>query len=83
MIFTGQSAIDYLASKVHESDPGSSSHWQKYHSAFNFTGDGFKGLEGFGGCQPIPVGLRSLAHQLLQFRFRKMGKSFPSFNRFD
>ena len=83
MIYSGQSAIDYLVSKVYESDPGSSSHWQKYHSDFNFTGDGFKGLEGFGGCSPIPVGLRSLAHQLLQFRFRKMGKSFPSFNRFD
>ena len=83
MINTGQSAIYYLASKVYESDPGSSSHWQKYHSHFEFTGDGFKGLEGFGGCSPSPVGLRSLAHQLLQFRFRKMGKSFPSFNRVD
>jgi hypothetical protein len=83
MIYTGLSAIDYLASKVHKIDAGCSSHWAKYHRDFYFTGDGFKGLEGFGGCQPIPVGLRSLAHQLLQFRFRRMGKSFPSFNYVD
>ena len=28
MIYTGQSAIDYLATKINETDPVASSHWQ-------------------------------------------------------
>ena len=83
MTYTGQSAIDYLSSKIHESDPGCSSHWQQYHSSFEFTGKEFEGLEGFGGLSPALSGLKSLAHQILQVRFRNMGKCFPSFKSVD
>ena len=54
MIYTGQSAIDYLATKINETDPSASSHWQNFHSTFTYTGDGFTGLDGFGGCRPPP-----------------------------
>jgi len=83
MIYTGQSAFDYLSNNINENDPGSSSHWLNYHSTFEFKNDGFKGLEGFGGNLPLQVGLRSLAHQFLQLRFRKMGMIFPSFTSVD
>ena len=79
MIYTGQSAIDYLSTKIHESDPGSSSHWQKYHSAFNFTGDGFKGLEGFGGCSSSPRWVKIISAPIVAVQVSKNGKELPIF----
>jgi len=75
---SGQAAIDYLATEVVKTDSATSSHWQKYHSSFRFTGSGFEGLHGFGGYRR-PRGLvLSAAERLLQARFRKMGGAkFP------
>ncbi len=70
---SGQSAIDFLAKGVEQHDPAESSHWNKYHSTFHFTGNGFKGLQGFGGWRK-PRGM--IFHQVerfLQSRFRIMG----------
>jgi hypothetical protein len=48
-MYTGSAAIDFLVDGLNEKDPGESSHWLKYHSSFQYTGDGFQGLQGFGG----------------------------------
>jgi len=80
MIYTGDSAIDFLATRVVEDDPAASSHWKKYHSGFAFTGDGFSGLQGFGGLsEPTPA--RNAWHWLMQVPFRRMGAGFAEFSR--
>ena len=73
MIHSGKAAIDYLATEAGKTDREASSHWQKYHSSFRFTGSGFEGLQGFGGYRkPRGIAL-SAAERLFQLRFRKMG----------
>ena len=75
---SGQAAIDYLATEVGKTDSATSSHWQKYHSSFRFTGSGFEGLQGFGGYRKPRGKILSAAERLLQSRFRKMGGAkFP------
>lgn len=83
MIYPGRAAIDYLAAEVSKNDVGESFHWRKYHSAFRFTGDGFQGLQGFGGSEKPYRGLRLGLHRLLQRRFRRMGAEFPQFTAID
>lgn len=83
MIYTGQAAFDYLADEVNKEDSGESSYWRKYHSAFRFTGEGFDGLQGFGGNEKPYHGLRLAIHTLLQSKFRRMGKEFPDFRLID
>ena len=78
MIYTGQSAIDHLATKINETDPAASSHWQKYHSHFEFTGDGFKGLEGFGGYNP-PRRVKIISAPIVAVQVSKNGKELPIF----
>ena len=82
-MYSGQAAIDYLATEVSKNDPGESSHWRKYHSAFKFTGSGFEGLQGFGGIQQPYSGPRLWLHLLLQRPFRRMGITFPKFKLID
>jgi len=73
-MFSGKAAIDFLATEVSKIDPGESSHWKKYHSSFQFTGDGFKGLQGFGGWRkPRGIVLKAV-ETFLQSRFRRMGE---------
>lgn len=82
-MYSGQSAIDHLVTEVSKEDSGESSHWRKYHSLFKFTGDGFEGLQGFGGGEKPYRWLRSGVHCLLQRRFRRMGGEFPQFKSID
>lgn len=82
MIYSGQAAIDYLATEANKNDPGESSHWRKYHSAFRFAGDGFEGLQGFGGSGKPYRGLRWGLSRLLQRRFRRMAE-LPQFTAID
>ena len=42
MIYKGFAAVDYLSTQLFEEDPGESSHWRKYHSAFEFSADGIR-----------------------------------------
>jgi hypothetical protein len=83
MIYSGQAVIDYLASEVTKEDPGESSHWRKFHSTFRFKGDGFEGLQGFGGCAKPYRGLRYMGHRFLQRRYRLIGSEFPEFDKID
>ncbi len=83
MMLVGQDAIDYLAVESQKADPGASSHWQKYHSNFKFTGDNFFGLQGFGGLAKPPTGLRLWLTLFLQKKFRKFGKDFSEFKIID
>ena len=78
-MYTGEAAIDHLATEVSKEDSGESSHWRKYHSSFHFTGSGFEGLQGFGGGEKSCRGLRSLVHRLFQRKYRRMGIQFPQF----
>ena len=82
-MYSGQAAIDYLATEISKNDPGESSHWRKYHSAFKFTGSGFEGFQGFGGSQQPYSGPRLWIHLLLQRPFRRMGVTFPKFKLID
>ena len=82
-MYSGQAAIDYLASEAIINDPSASSHWRKYHSEFKFNGQEFTGLRGFGGRAKQPTGLRLWFHQLLQRRFRHFGDLYPTFNAID
>jgi len=83
LIYPGQAAIDYLSTEVGNADLGESSHWRKLHSSFQFTGDGFKGIQGFGGHARPYQGLRWAIVHLLQNRFRKMGAGFAEFSAID
>lgn len=82
-MFSGQAAIDYLATEAIKDDPSASSHWQKYHSEFKFDGQGFVGLQGFGGRTKRPTGLRAYLLLLLQKRFRNFGVSYDKFHAID
>jgi putative sugar O-methyltransferase len=82
-MLTGHAAIDYLAAEAMKDDPSASSHWQKYHSEFKFTGQEFHGLKGFGGRAKRLPGPRLWFSRFLQRRFRYFGNSFSKFNKFD
>lgn len=79
MIYFGSDAISFLSNEQIKDDPGSSSHWNKFHSDFEFTGNSFKGLKGFGGSSKPHSGLKYLMSQFLQEKFRRMGKLNKSF----
>ncbi len=79
MIHHGVDTISFLSQEIIKDDPGSSSHWNKFHSDFEFTGSGFKGLKGFGGSSKPYTGLKYLMSQVLQEKFRMMGKLNKSF----
>jgi hypothetical protein len=83
MMYSGQAAIDFLATEIRKEDSGSSSHWQNYHSEFRFLGNGFEGLRGFGGYDKPYRGLHLLVFRLLQRPFRRMGAAFQKFNAID
>ena len=75
-MLSGLAAINYLVDSVDEVDFAASSHWQKYHSKFKFAGNGFEGLQGFGGYGKSST-LFSFLENYLQTPYRKMGgKSF-------
>jgi putative sugar O-methyltransferase len=82
-MFSGQTAIDYLAEQALRFDTSASSHWRKYHSEFKFTGQAFSGLQGFGGLAKQPTGLRLWFMTLLQRRFRHFGNVYTKFNTID
>ncbi len=84
MSYSGQAAIDFLASQVRSVDPGESSHWRLFHRDFSVGADGrFSGLDGFGGCTPPYRGLRALVHRVLQQKFRRLGRIYHGFDRLD
>lgn len=83
MIYSGSSAIDYLATQLDKNDSEESSHWRMYHSKFKFHGNGFKGLQGFGGNPKPYRGLRFLLHKGFQHRIRLLGYKFPGFKNID
>lgn len=79
----GNASIDYLAAEAKLADTGSSSHWRHYHSSFEFRGDGFDGLQGFGGSARPYKGLRGVVHNRFLRRYRAMGSPFSAFGAFD
>ena len=85
MIYTGESALDFLAGQLNDRDPSSSSYWNEVHSTFKFTGSGFEGLVGIGGTRGKYSGILKLARLIFQFPFRMIGyKNFNnSFAKFD
>jgi len=84
MIHRGGEAIAYLADAVASGkDPGASSHWQRFHSTFRFQGNGFEGLQGFGGSGRPYRGVRRVTHRLLQRPYRRMGAKFDDFPMID
>jgi putative sugar O-methyltransferase len=82
-MLVGQDAINYLAVESQKEDPGASSHWQKYHSKFEFNGVKFLGLQGFGGAAKPLIGLRLWLTLFLQKKFRGIGKNFSEFEVID
>lgn len=74
MMYSGQAAIDYLINEVGKTDVAESSHWQKYHSLFKVTSEGFEGLQGFGGRAKRRIKILRVVEKFLQSRFRKMGR---------
>lgn len=83
MIYSGQSAIDYLAEQIQETDDSAaSSHWRKYHSEFVYTGEGFNGLQGFGGLSKSNF-FRRFFHRIFQRKFRRLGFKLTSFSEID
>ena len=64
----GHDAIDYLASKIKQVDLKFSSHWNHFHSKFDYHDGKFSGVEGFGSKRLAFSGLRGLArHHLVKF----------------
>ena len=83
MILKGESIFNYLNNQIQFDDPSESSHWKLYHSSFKFTGTGFEGLAGFGGCDPEYKGLKNIIVNILQFPFRAIGRKYSSFGKLD
>ena len=83
VVYSGQNAIDYLVDRADAPNPGMSSHWRKYHSSFRFTGNGFKGLQGFGGSRPPSRGVRLIFERYLQRKFRRIGDQWSGFVEID
>lgn len=84
MSYSGQAAIDFLASQIRRDDPGESSHWRFYHKDFEVKEDGtFTGLSGFGGCAPPYRGVRSFVHRALQRKYRRIANAYSEFDRLD
>ena len=79
----GQAAISWLADHLDEEDAGASAHWRDEHKSFRYEDGKFSGLRGFGHHAPPARGLRRLAHQCLQKRFRNMGRPFRRFDELD
>jgi putative sugar O-methyltransferase len=79
MVLNSSDIFTFLSEEIKKNDPGSSSHWNKFHSDFEFTGEGFKGLKGFGGTSKPYTGLQYLMSQVLQEKFRRIGKLNKSF----
>ncbi|MDP7239575.1 MAG: hypothetical protein QGI34_22925, partial [Candidatus Latescibacteria bacterium] len=73
----------YLASKIKQDDPKSSSHWNHYHSKFDYKDGKFSGIEGFGSNRQTFSGLRGLANNLHQIPYRTMGRKFSNFEKID
>jgi len=82
VVYHGKQAITFLASQIDNVDVKASSHWRKYHSNFKFNGETFDGLEGFGGNKKRNL-IDNAIHRILQRRFRRQGKKYPSFARID
>ena len=82
-MLSGQAAIDYLGVESVKDDHSYSSHWQKYHSDFKFTGHGFEGLQGFGGNGKQLTDLRFWLSRFLQRRFRHFGDAHAKFDTID
>jgi hypothetical protein len=78
MMLAGDAAIDHLARQAAGQDSAASSHWRKYHEGFRFSGEGFEGLQGFGGHHRA-AWHRELFHKILQRRFRRMAEGLPFF----
>lgn len=78
-MISGDGIIQYLSAAISETDPRASSHWRKFHAEFEFDGESFRGLQGFGGCQRPHTGLKKGYNHLLQSRFRRLGRRFPRF----
>ncbi len=78
----GNAAIAGLAEVATKEDPEASSHWQKYHEGFQFTGAGFEGLSGFGGNldRTLP---RKIFHGIFQTTYRRIGRTFADFARIE
>lgn len=84
MSYSGQAALDFLASRIARDDPAASSHWRHFHSEFALRPDGsFSGVAGFGGNAPPYTGLRALIHGTLQLRYRQMGRKYRDYPRID
>ena len=79
MIFKGNFAIEFLSEQINRHDPGSSSHWNKFHKEFKFTGKDFSGLKGFGGLSRPYKGVRKILNSVLQEKFRRMGNDYRDF----
>jgi len=82
-MYSGKAAIDFLITQVNQNDPGQSSHWQKYHSSFQFKGDGFSGLRGFGECIKPRGNLLRAFEMVLQSTFRNMADDKQDFSFLD
>jgi putative sugar O-methyltransferase len=83
MSCAGNASIEYLAAESKLDDAGASSHWRHYHSDFGFRGDGFDGLQGFGGSARPYKGLRGVVHERFLQRYRSMGIGFSAFRTID
>lgn len=80
MILSKNKIFEYLGNISKLSDPESSSHWNHYHSNFEFRDNKFHGLIGFGENKKPFKGLTKFIHFLLQTPFRRIGKKFSKFN---
>lgn len=83
----GQNIINFLISKVNESDPSASSHWKKYHSNFKVYNGIPSGIEGFGSNEKSYRGFNLILHFIFQLRYRltsfKSLRMFIYFLKFD
>ena len=79
MIISKNKIFEYLKKESELSDPESSSHWNYYHSYFEFKNNKFLGLTGFGENRQPYRGIIKLIHYVLQTPFRFIGKKYYKF----
>ena len=82
-VFYGDEAVTHLSQEAKRIDKKSSSHWDKFHKNFSFSGQEFTGINGFGSNEEEYTGFKKLMHILFQAPYRRMGRKYHLFDEID
>lgn len=75
----GDQVKEFLVERSKHAESGKSSHWEEQLRNFSYSeGEGFKGVQGFGGISK-PSLSKNLYHALMQAPYKRQGKELKAF----